>query len=755
MKNRILKKVFSLLIIFLIIIPYLFPLSKSIGVKSRYSKYVAVGDSIAYGYGLENKDVDSYAAKVRDYYEISSSNFQNKAVSGMTCAQFYDIIQTAEYTDVIKDADMLTVSIGSNELLGLATQAVADVTGVQKGDPQFAEKTLEVFKNASLTEKATMSKQIYDFFTSNETKEKIDAAILQYQEKWTKSVEYIYSINPDIVFVATEFYNPYYEIELLNYDLGGFIDESIQRLNKILWDTSNSEQKYRIAKIYDAFNTTDPRITNVNVSLLNGGFNIDPHPNVAGHEVIYTKVIDELALTQDSQEPQKKDISTLTISDIADKPYTGQAIEPEIKIKDGTKDLVKDLDFNVIYQNNIEVGQATATIMGIGDYEGRVEKTFNIVEVKTRKDISNVTIEDIDKQVYTGYAIKPTVVIKDGENVLTENTDYELKYTENIDVGQATVNITGIGNYEGEISKNFEIGPKNIGETSIKDIGNFEYTGNEIIPELEVSNGSYKLVKDKDYTVNYKNNIEVGTATATIDGKGNFNGSVSKNFEITVKSQPTKKDISKLEFSNIIDKTYSGKSLTPEVIIKDGEYVLEKEKDYLISYNNNINVGTGNIIITGMGEYTGTSNLTFKILAKDIKFIKLADIENQVYTGKEIKPEVVVSSDEIVLKENTDYTITYKNNIQVGTASIEINGIGNYTGTITKTFNIIRMTNDGKDDGKDDDNKPANNSNNVVDNTIANVNIPQTGERIFMILSIGTVITISIVLYTKVREMHF
>lgn len=66
------------------------------------------------------------------------------------------------------------------------------------------------------------------------------------------------------------------------------------------------------------------------------------------------------------------------------------------------------------------------------------------------------------------------------------------------------------------------------------------------------------------------------------------------------------KDISELTIDEIGDKIYTGKLITPELRIKDGDTVLIKNEDYTINYTNNINVGTANVIIKGIGNYTGT-----------------------------------------------------------------------------------------------------------------------------------------------------
>ena len=430
--KRITSKVLNILIIFILLIAYIFPIMSF--ANSNFTTYVALGDSIAYGYGLANRDNDSYASKVRQKYNISQSNFQNLAVSGMTCAEYYEKIQEEEYTNAIENADLLTVSIGSNELLGLVTKAVSDVTGVPIDSPNFVEEAQNVFLSASMLEKIKMLTEIYNTFTSEEMKLQIEASINSYEDNWSKSIQYIKEINPDITIVATEFYNPYYEISLGSYDLGGFVDENIQKMNEILHENSNSESEYKIAKIYDAFNTTNPRLTNVNISMSN--LNVDPHPNVLGHEVICTKIMDALV-----DADNKKDISELTINDIKDQVYTGEGITPKVTIKDGNTELVENRDFTVSYSDNVNIGEAKVTIIGIGNYEGKVIKTFNITNSE-QKDISSLNINQLDDETYTGIKITPDVEITDGDYRLSKNTDYELSYENNINVGTATVSYT-------------------------------------------------------------------------------------------------------------------------------------------------------------------------------------------------------------------------------------------------------------------------------------------------------------------------
>ena len=757
--KRVIKKIISTLIIVLLSVSYMYPIF-TYADTSTFKTYVALGDSIAYGYGLSDRDTESYAAKVAKKYNISSSNFKNLAVSGMTCEEFYEQIQKSEYTNAIKSANLITISIGSNELLGIVIRAVADVTGVSADDPDFVTKAQNAFLNASAIQKVMMLNKIYKFCTSEETKVTIENAIKKYEEKWKQSVEYIKNQNPDVVIVATEFYNPYYEVAFASWDISGFVDEYIKKMNVILTSYSNSEKEYKIAKIYSSFNTTNPRVTNVNIATSN--FNIDPHPNTLGHEIICTKVLDALS----SITVSKKAIESLGISEITDQTYTGKAIEPEITIRDGETILIKNKDYTVSYSNNINIGEAKIIITGIGNYTGSVTKTFNIKE-KERKDITKLSINTIEEQVYTGIKITPEVKINDQSYILVKDKDYQINYSNNIDVGTANITVIGIGDYKGTLNSKFSITEKNINEVNVENILDQKYTGQEIKPEIIITNGSIKLQENKDYTISYNNNVNAGTANVTITGKENYKGTVVKQFNIINENQNVVKNIADTTITDIEDRVYTGKLITPEVRIKDGENILIKDKDYTISYSNNINIGTAVATITGIGDYSGKVEKTFNIIKKDIKYTTILDIEDQKYTGNNITPEVIITSDFITLKQGQDYTVKYVNNIDEGIATIQITGIGNYEGTTTKTFNIVKEKDENAKEDKNDANKDNSNDKSDKDNndkssiqgednkdtTIADTIIPNSGIKLG-ILSVILVLLVSTVIFLQLYKRN-
>ena len=753
--KRLIYIIFIIIIFFNSLQPIL-----SIGASSQFTNYVAMGDSIAYGYGLKDISTQSYAQIVRSKLNIPKTNFKNLAISGMTCKEYYEKITTdSSYQNSIKSADLITVSIGSNELLGIAINAVAKVTGISSKEPDFENKAKQAFLNANILQQAKMLREIYSFFTSNETKQKINDSISTYSEYWDKSYKYIKSINPNASIIATQFYNPYYEISLLNYDLGGFVDEPITKLNEILMQKSNSEKNYKIAKIYNDFNTTNPRITNVEISLSEKKFNIDPHPNKSGHQKISTRVLDAISTI-----PNKKNISTLNIAELPDMTYTGNELTPNVIIKDGKTTLNENKDYTVTYINNVNIGEAKVDITGIGNYSGNVIKTFNIKNAP-KQDIKNAKISEINQQTYTGFKITPIVNLSFNNVELKQNQDYILTYQNNINVGNANIIIKGIGNYSGTLTKSFTISPKNIAETYISNIEKQQHNGKEINPTIQISDGSSKLELDKDYTVSYKNNINVGTAKVTITGLNNYTGQLEKEFEIVESSTNTRKDLSVISCTQIQDKIYTGKLITPEVVLKDNDYTLIKGTDYELAYTNNLNIGKATLTITGLGNYSGMILREFNIIKKDINYTLIDDISDQEYNGKEIKPTITITSDFIKLKENEDYTIEYSNNIQVGTATITITGINNYTGKLIKTFNIIELS--SNNNSNTENTNTINNSDTGI-NTEPNVNInknmennnsnsnklilPYTGINnilVITIISLSIFITINIIQYRK------
>ena len=132
---------------------------------------------------------------------------------------------------------------------------------------------------------------------------------------------------------------------------------------------------------------------------------------------------------------------------------------------------------------------------------------------------------------------------------------------------------------------------------------------------------------------------------------------------------------------------YDGKAKKPGVTVKLNGKTLKNGTDYTVSYSNNTKVGTATVKITGKGNYTGSVSKTFKI-KNNFKKATVSGISTKAFTGKNITQSITVKYNGKTLKKGTDYTVSYSNNKNIGTATVKIAGKGSYTGTITKTFKI-------------------------------------------------------------------
>jgi len=184
-----------------------------------------------------------------------------------------------------------------------------------------------------------------------------------------------------------------------------------------------------------------------------------------------------------------------------------------------------------------ETGDATAAAYQPGSlYKSDEATRFYAVWKKnqnsTTKPISITSAAVRTSVVYTGALRKPAVTVKAGSTVLKNGTDYTLTYTDNRNVGTAKVTVKGKGKYTGTLTKTFRITPYKLKAANVTVKKQATYTGKAIKPKVTVKAGETALKKGRDYTVTYTGNKNVGTATATVKGKGNYAAKISKTFRI-------------------------------------------------------------------------------------------------------------------------------------------------------------------------------------------------------------------------------
>lgn len=378
-------------------------------------------------------------------------------------------------------------------------------------------------------------------------------------------------------------------------------------------------------------------------------------------------------------------VTNCTVSGLTAKTYTGKAQTQSITVKYRNKTLKNGKDYTVSYQNNINAGTAYVIIKGKGSYSGTVKRSFTIKPAIIYKQC---TFYKIASQYYTGSQIKPVPKIKNGTTTLKNGTDFTLTYQNNVNKGTAKVYIKGKGNYSGSCSLTFSITARPVSTLKIT-VPSVTYNGKAQKPAVTVKYNNYKFKNGTDYTLSYKNNTKIGTATVTVKGKGKLSGTKSVTFKINAK--PIKNAV--ITYNNSL--TYNGSTLSPAVTVKYGNATLKKNTDYTVAYSNNVNAGTGTITITGKGIYGGSVKKTFTIKKLGISASAVSGTGNKVYTGSSIKPVPAVKVGGRTLKNGTDFTVSYKNNTEPGTATLKVTGKGNYSGSVSKTFKITaRAIND-------------------------------------------------------------
>lgn len=367
--------------------------------------------------------------------------------------------------------------------------------------------------------------------------------------------------------------------------------------------------------------------------------------------------------------------------------------------------LTEDVDYTLTYTNNLNAGTAYINVEGKNNFSGKATANFMItsstissggtwgsnsfldqgtgeISGATAVSPSNVilSMDTIEAMYYTGSPVYPKVSIAG----MTENIDYTVTFANNVDVGTAVATITGIGNNNGTITKNFRIIAQ-LSKCTISPIPAQQYTGSEVKPALTVKCGSNILMEGVDYAATYSNNINIGTATVTLRAlnNANYTGTTSTTFSIG-------NDVGGFIISGYAPSyAYTGKAITPGVVVETGSRTLVQGTDYTVSYANNVNAGTATITVTGIGKYSGTQTANFVIEPKSMQSLETSEIADRTYTGDAYTPDITVSDGSKVLTKGVDYTVTYTNNTEPGMASVVIKGANsNYAGTKIVSFKI-------------------------------------------------------------------
>ena len=307
--------------------------------------------------------------------------------------------------------------------------------------------------------------------------------------------------------------------------------------------------------------------------------------------------------------------------------------------------------------------------------------TFVELSADNRIPLQNEWFEQITPEYeYNGKSHEPEIESSESAPELEQGSDYEVTYENNINAGTATVKITGKDIFCGTVERSFKITPDENGMHVCYFAENNEtylettFKGKKVEPEVVIDG----LVQGKDYTVTYVNNEKPGEARAELTGIGNYKGSETLYFTIYGKLPVV---------DPIADQTYTGKELTPAIVIPG----LKAGEDYYMYYEDNQYPGVATVTIYGTGYYKGAATIHFKIIKKTEKFVSNVKLNrtSYTYTGKSIRPSVTVTVNGKKIGSSA-YKLYYKNNKNSGIGTVQVRGIGKYSRiNKTLTFKIL------------------------------------------------------------------
>ena len=323
------------------------------------------------------------------------------------------------------------------------------------------------------------------------------------------------------------------------------------------------------------------------------------------------------------------------------------------------------------------------------------------ISVSYRKLLTHtdISFEDIAAVTYTGQALTPDVTVKDGQTVLTKDTDFSVSYESNENVGTGKATIVGIGNYSGQVEKTFTINKADITPTAPTAMTQLTFNGQAqtLISagsiagpgNLEACEMQYSL-DGQTYAKELPTAVNAGSYTVfyKVVGDANHNGVDAQFINVAIYKAALTNVL--LEASTL---TYNQQEQSPTITsVKAGELVVPAT-DYIVS-GSATNVGTYTMTVKAKesaDNFTGTATAQYSIVAADANLFNITlGTSEFTFNGTELKPTVTVKDGSAVLVENTDYTLAFTNNVNVGTATVTATGIGNYSGTKTATYTIVK-----------------------------------------------------------------
>ncbi|WP_155840057.1 hypothetical protein [Butyrivibrio sp. MC2021] len=367
--------------------------------------------------------------------------------------------------------------------------------------------------------------------------------------------------------------------------------------------------------------------------------------------------------------------------------YDGKAhkVKPSVTLlRNGKKTAFKEgRDYTLVYDEEkydyMSPGSHTFSVVGKGNFEGKFNLSFNIQKKK-----------------------------------LTEDVDYYTYYSGNVNAGTATVTIRGMGDYFGSKTATFRIKGKPLSKCVFEGLDEEVYYNENgatpVYSNIKVYTDKTKTEEVEDYYIQFTDNKKPGKGTIIFIGKNGYEGTVKKTFKIL--GVPMKK-------AGVVGKTDSFE-YTGEAIYQDKIKLLYDRSEirpniysnYHVSYDyyNVQNVGTAKLVYHGHQYFYGDKTITYKItpfkvdkdnraarvsegtVPSDARIIVRLD-ESYTLTNGSAGPApkvyfITSTGRRVLLKNTTDYTLSYSNATKTGTGTVKITFKGNFSGKLSYNYGI-------------------------------------------------------------------
>ncbi|MBQ0065512.1 MAG: hypothetical protein KBT48_07080 [Firmicutes bacterium] len=420
-----------------------------------------------------------------------------------------------------------------------------------------------------------------------------------------------------------------------------------------------------------------------------------------------------------------------------DLQFNGAPQEQKIKVKVNGVELVKDVEYKVKDNVQTQPGTYKLTVEGIGNYSGKVQKSFTIAEAPqpepapepepapqpepeptpeptpvpdpeptpdptpvptpepepipdptpeptpiSAKEINREEIQLEGDLVYNGTSQTQQVKVTDGNRLLIEGQDYEVVQDSHTDAGEYTLTVKGIGEYTGEQTVTYTIAPAPIEQAQAD--GQLTYVASPQRQGVKVFALGHELIAGTDYETGPDARQEnVGSYTLTVYGAGNYTGELKVNF--TIAPAP----IEQVELvGQLVD---NGSPQVQSVNVYALGQKLVAGQDYDVEGARQQNPGTYTLTVHGDGNYTGSIKKSFTIAPKADKedISKATGVATTLtYNGKAQVSPVKVTLGATTLKEGVDYTVEGNQATNAGNYTMTVKGIGDYKGSLKVAYKV-------------------------------------------------------------------